>query len=151
MDADLNLLPPGAYGELCVGGDGVALGYLKRAELNAQKFLPDPFKAGGSLYRTGDIARWLPDGSIDLLGRNDFQVKIRGFRVELGEIERALCTLPGAKEAVVLVREGTGGKQLHAFYVSDEQLSVRELRAGLVRACRATWCRRSGCAWSACR
>jgi len=132
LDAAGNLLPPGAWGEVCVGGDGVSSGYLNRPELTAAKFADDPFRPGGRLYRTGDIGRWLPDGSIDLRGRNDFQVKIRGFRVELGEIERALCALDGVTEAAVVAREeGAGGKQLHAFYVAHRPLPADGLRAAL--------------------
>jgi amino acid adenylation domain-containing protein len=131
LDVGLNLLPPGAYGELCVGGDGVASRYLNRPELSAEKFIDDPFRPGGRLYRTGDVARWLPDGTLDLLGRTDFQVKIRGFRVELGEIERTLCTLPGVIEVVVIVRDGLGGKQLCAYHVSDRDIANQDLRSGL--------------------
>lgn len=128
------MLPPGAFGELCLGGDGVALGYLNRPELNAEKFIAAPFNEGGRIYRTGDIARWLPDGNISILGRNDFQVKVRGFRVELGEIERALCQIPGIKDAVVIAHEsqsGQAGKHLHAFYVASQSFEARQLRAAL--------------------
>ena len=131
VDAAGRLLPPGAYGELCVGGDGVAHGYLKRLELTAEKFVADPFREGGRMYRTGDLARWLPDGTLGLLGRNDFQIKIRGFRVELGEIERALCSLDGIAEAVVVAHEGSGGKQLHAFYVGSAASDPQQLRTQL--------------------
>lgn len=133
LDAMGALLPPGACGELCVGGDGVALGYLNRPELTQQKFGVDPFRPGGRLYRTGDIVRWLPDGTLDLLGRNDSQVKVRGFRVELGEIERALARHPGITDVAVIAHEapGGGGKQLHAFYTSEADLAPAVLRASL--------------------
>ncbi len=134
LDSASNLLPPGAYGELCVGGDGVAQGYLKREELSGEKFGADPFRRNGRMYRTGDVARWLPDGNISLLGRNDLQVKIRGFRIELGEIERALCAIDAVNDAVVVARDGAGGKQLHAFYVSATELEARSLRAALSQA-----------------
>jgi fengycin family lipopeptide synthetase E len=132
VDKNLQLLPPGAYGELCVGGDGVALGYLNQPELTAKVFIKNPF-AEGNLYRTGDIARWLPDGSIDLLGRKDFQIKIRGFRVELGEIERVFTALDGIQEAIVIVRGEGADKQLHAYFIAANQMDIMQLRALLAR------------------
>lgn len=120
LDDNLNLLPPGAFGELCVGGDGVAQGYLKRPELNEKAFVSNPFEDGKRLYRTGDIVRWLPDGNIDLQGRKDFQHKIRGFRIELGEIEWSINRIEGVTESIVMVKEDTNaGKQLHAWFVSE--------------------------------
>ncbi|MCH5022012.1 AMP-binding protein, partial [Pectobacterium atrosepticum] len=88
---------------LHIGGVGVARGYLNRPDLTAERFIPDPFsnQPGARLYKTGDLARWLPDGSLEYLGRNDFQVKLRGFRIELGEIEARLMQCPGVQEAVV--------------------------------------------------
>ncbi|MFN3876243.1 MAG: thioesterase domain-containing protein, partial [Flavobacteriales bacterium] len=105
------------------GGDGVALGYWKRDELTAERFIDDPFsgKSGAKLYRTGDIVKWLPDGSIAFIGRADGQVKIRGFRVELGEIENALNDLPGVKDKVVVARQdGPGEKQLACYVVPSD-------------------------------
>jgi amino acid adenylation domain-containing protein len=131
LDGAGQLLPPGAIGELCVGGDGVARGYVNRPELTAEKFIADPFHPGATLYRTGDLARWLPDGNIGLVGRNDFQVKIRGFRIELGEIERALCAGAGVSEAVVIALDGPGGKQLRAFYAGEQDIGAQALRASL--------------------
>lgn len=120
LDEQLNLLPPGAFGELCVGGDGVAQGYLKRPDLNEQVFLENPFEPGKRLYRTGDIVRWLPDGNIDLQGRKDFQHKIRGFRIELGEIEWSINRIEGVTESIVMVKDDpSAGKQLHAWFVSE--------------------------------
>src|SRR6185295_18437858 len=97
----------GVYGELCVGGIQVARGYLNRPELTAEKFVPNPFSndAGGRMYKTGDMGRWLEDGNIEFLGRIDDQVKIRGFRIELGEIEACLSSIPGIMDAKVIVLE----------------------------------------------
>ncbi|CPH82106.1 non-ribosomal peptide synthetase [Burkholderia pseudomallei] len=95
----------GVTGELYVGGAGVARGYLNRPELTRERFIDDPFVAGGRLYRTGDLARWRTDGRLEYLGRNDFQVKIRGFRIELGEIEAQLAKVAGVREVVVLARD----------------------------------------------
>jgi amino acid adenylation domain-containing protein/non-ribosomal peptide synthase protein (TIGR01720 family) len=114
--------PVGVPGELYVGGAGVARGYLNRPELTAQRFIPDPFgQAGGKLYRSGDLARWLPDGNLVYLGRIDHQVKIRGYRIELGEIETVLQKAPGVAQAVVVVRdELQGQKQLIGYFVPGE-------------------------------
>ncbi len=106
LDRWQRLAPVGVPGELLLGGDGLARGYLHRPNLTAAAFVPDPFaeEAGCRLYRTGDLVRWTPEGSLEFLGRIDRQVKVRGFRVELGEIEAALCELPGVRQAVVEVR-----------------------------------------------
>ncbi|AHE30292.1 non-ribosomal peptide synthetase [Burkholderia pseudomallei] len=98
-------VPMGVTGELYVGGAGVARGYLNRPELTRERFIDDPFVAGGRLYRTGDLARWRTDGRLEYLGRNDFQVKIRGFRIELGEIEAQLAKVAGVREVAVLARD----------------------------------------------
>ncbi|MFM0381669.1 AMP-binding protein, partial [Paraburkholderia strydomiana] len=103
LDADLNRVPLGAVGELYVGGAGLARGYLGRAALSAQRFVPDPYGAPGArLYRSGDLARRLPDGDLEYLGRNDDQVKLRGFRIELGEIQAALRAHPEVRDVAVL-------------------------------------------------
>ncbi|WP_302478704.1 amino acid adenylation domain-containing protein [Burkholderia lata] len=126
-------VPLGAVGELYIGGVGVARGYLNRPELNAQRFLPDPFaRAAGDpearMYRTGDLARYLPDGNIVFLGRNDDQVKIRGFRIELGEIEAQLALHDAVREAIVLARpDAAGTTRLLAYVTLDDAAPRAEL------------------------
>ncbi|WP_231421394.1 amino acid adenylation domain-containing protein [Pseudomonas sp. Leaf59] len=118
LDAQLNLQPIGVAGELYLGGEGVARGYLERPALTAERFVPDPFGQPGSrVYRSGDLTRGRPDGVVDYLGRVDHQVKIRGFRIELGEIEARLREQPSVGETVVVAQEGPTGKQLVAYVV----------------------------------
>jgi len=105
LDDNLQPVKAGEVGNLYIGGEGVVRGYLNKPQLTAERFLPDPFSSGGRMYWTGDVARLLPDGNIDFLGRTDHQVKIRGFRIELGEIESLLETLPEVHQAVVIARE----------------------------------------------
>ncbi|WP_348705006.1 amino acid adenylation domain-containing protein, partial [Tenacibaculum sp. 190524A02b] len=121
VDSDLNLVPVGVAGELLVGGSGVGRGYLNNEELTKQNFIQNPFKIGDRLYKTGDLAKWLPDGTIEFIGRKDAQVKIRGYRIELGEIENALSSLTSISHSCVLAKEdATGAKRLIGYVVSEE-------------------------------
>ncbi|MDC9583419.1 AMP-binding protein, partial [Xenorhabdus sp. PR6a] len=136
LDSYNQPVPIGVVGEIHIGGAGVARGYLNRPELTAERFIADPFsqEAEARLYKTGDLGRWLPDGNIEYLGRNDFQVKIRGFRIELGEIEARLAACDGVREAVVVAREDTpGDKRLVAYLVPQAgmALDIAVLRAEL--------------------
>ena len=133
LDGHGQPVPLGVPGEIHIGGAGVALGYLHQPELTAQRFVPDPFH-GGRMYRTGDLGRWLPDGNIEYLGRNDFQVKVRGFRIELGEIEARLCQLAGVKEAVVVARGEGEAQRLVAYWIAAAdagETDAAALRAAL--------------------
>lgn len=126
-------VPVGVAGEIHIAGVQVARGYLHRPELTAERFVPDRFssEAGARMYRSGDLGRWLPDGTIEFLGRNDHQVKIRGFRVEVGEIEARLGSCAGVREAVVSARDdGLGGKRLVA-YLTGDAVPAETLRAQL--------------------
>ncbi|PON16809.1 non-ribosomal peptide synthetase [Candidatus Entotheonella serta] len=134
VDEHLQRVPVGVPGELLIGGVGLARGYLNRPELTQEKFIPNPF-GPGRLYKTGDLARWLPDGNLMFMGRTDFQVKIRGFRIELGEIENVLLTHDGIHEAVVLARENQLGDQsLIAYVVQDDDLDLGLLRQRLAQS-----------------
>nr|WP_315847130.1 non-ribosomal peptide synthetase [uncultured Achromobacter sp.] len=138
LDADLNLLPPGAAGELYLGGDGLARGYLNRADLTAERFVADPFLGGGArMYRSGDLARWGRHGQIEYLGRVDHQVKIRGYRIELGEVETQLLAQPGVGQAVAVATGGQAGAARRLLaYVAPAAGAVVEadaLRASLAQ------------------
>jgi acyl carrier protein len=139
VDEHLELVPPGVRGELCIGGDGVAQGYLRRPELTAERFVPDKYgPPGARAFRTGDIVRLLHDGTFQFLGRNDHQVKVRGFRIELGEIEAALERHSAINSAAVLVQGDRSGDQRLVAYVvpnapaspAPEAVALREFLAG---------------------
>lgn len=129
IDRHNHLLPIGVAGELCVAGDGLARGYLNNAELTDMKFVPHPYDVGARMYKTGDMARWLPDGNIEYLGRIDEQVKIRGFRIELNEIVHQLMLHEMVQDAIVVARAGEDGQaHLCAYIVSEAELSISALR-----------------------
>jgi amino acid adenylation domain-containing protein len=135
VDPNGHLVPQGVPGELLIGGDeGLARGYLNQPELTAEKFVPDPFRAHGLVYRSGDLVRWTENWQIDFLGRIDNQIKLRGLRIELGEIESALLAHPGVRMAVVLAHtDPRGDKQLVGYYTPRENTPAEpvELRAYL--------------------
>lgn len=126
------LQPIGVAGELWVGGDGVARGYLNREDLTMEKFIDSPFKADEKLYKTGDLVRWLPDGTVEFLGRKDHQVKIRGYRMELGEIEAQIRTHELVKETLVTdIEESPGQKALCAYIVTEGTVTAADIRQHL--------------------
>ncbi|MFS0838324.1 amino acid adenylation domain-containing protein [Paenibacillus sp. 1P03SA] len=137
VDAKHRIQPVGVPGELCLAGTGLARGYLNRPELTAEKFVPIPHRPQAKMYKTGDLARWLPDGSVEYIGRIDHQVKIRGYRIELGEIEARLLNRDEIKETIVMDRtDANGQKYLCAYLVSADgtELTVSELRGGLAES-----------------
>ncbi|MCB0006411.1 MAG: amino acid adenylation domain-containing protein [Anaerolineales bacterium] len=124
LDRQGRPVPIGVPGELLIGGDGLARGYLHRPDLTADRFIPDPFSAkpGARLYRTGDLARYRADGNVEFMGRLDFQVKVRGYRIELGEIEHVMDRHPAIRESVVIAREDSpGDKRLVAYYLLQSE------------------------------
>lgn len=129
LNSQQQLVPVGMTGEICVSGQGLALGYLNRAALSNEKFVANPYQPGQKMYRTGDLGRWLPDGTIEFLGRKDNQVKVRGYRVELDEIESALLNQPDIGAAAVVLKAADDQEpQLTAYFVSGKHLSVADLR-----------------------
>jgi amino acid adenylation domain-containing protein len=131
LDKNLQPIPICVPGELHIGGDGLARGYFNRPELTAEKFIPNPFANGQRIYKTGDLARYLPDGNIECLGRSDHQVKIRGFRIELGDIESALRQKSGVNEALVVAREDVPGDKRLVAYLATQNgnpITISELR-----------------------
>ena len=136
LDEHTQLRPLGSSGEICIGGTGIARGYLNQPELTDERFVPDPFSedGGGRLYRTGDLGRYMPDGTIEYVGRRDNQVKIRSMRVELGEVEAALGQHPNVRQtAVVAPEDAQGDRRLVAYAVGEESPppSIEELRGFL--------------------
>ena len=133
MDPCRNLVPPGVPGELYIGGQGLALGYLNQPELSREKFVPDPFTPGEKLYRTGDCVSRRADGQLMFHGRLDRQIKLRGYRIELGEIENLLHRHPGIIEAAVTLQEVSAtDRQLVAYVVSDDPALQQEALAGFL-------------------
>src|SRR5262249_49711073 len=133
LDEYMQPVPCGSIGELYIGGRGLALGYVGRPELTAERFLPHPFKSepGQRLYRTGDKARYRADGRIEYLGRNDHQIKLRGYRIELDEIEAVINRYPAIKESLVVVHKAGRDKPCLVAYVvlyEQSELSLYELR-----------------------
>jgi acyl-CoA synthetase (AMP-forming)/AMP-acid ligase II len=127
LDDNLEPLPPGIAGEIYIGGDGLAWGYLNRPQLTAEKFIPDPFsrEAGARLYRTGDLGRYAANGNVEYAGRVDTQVKVRGFRIELGEIEAKLKEHEAVKDAVAIASEDEKGhKRLVAYVIAGREPAV---------------------------
>ncbi|MCP4154056.1 MAG: amino acid adenylation domain-containing protein, partial [bacterium] len=128
LDPTEEPVPIGVSGEIHISGHGVARGYLNRPEITQEKFIENPYKPGETIYKSGDLGRWLPDGNIEFLGRIDRQIKIRGYRIELGEIETKLAAHDAVKETVVIDRDDSyGDKYLCAYFTADEELTPGEL------------------------
>ncbi|WP_299315822.1 non-ribosomal peptide synthetase [uncultured Aquimarina sp.] len=127
----LTLQPIGVIGELCISGDGLSKGYLNRPELTKEKFIDHPFINEKKLYKTGDLGRWLPDGTIEFIGRKDDQVKIRGYRIELGEIENVLVQQENIQQALVLVKEIQGDNVLVSYLIDSAEINKQELKSNL--------------------
>ncbi|MFN8433384.1 MAG: amino acid adenylation domain-containing protein [Anaerolineales bacterium] len=132
LDSELQPVPVGVIGDLYIGGDGVSRGYLNRPELTAERFIPNPFDGSSTIYKTGDVARYLPDGNIEFFGRSDQQVKVRGFRIETGEIEVRLASHPSVRQAVVVAwKEKTSDASLVAYVVpasAESEADAHQLR-----------------------
>ncbi|ASS75397.1 hypothetical protein CIG75_10615 [Tumebacillus algifaecis] len=132
VDKSQRVQPIGIPGELCIAGESLARGYWRRPEMTAEKFVANLFEAGGTLYKTGDMARWLADGTVEFIGRADHQVKIRGYRIETGEIESCILQLESIREAVVVAREDASGtKYLGAYYTAHGEVTAASIRSHL--------------------
>ena len=132
LDEKEKLVPIGVIGELYIGGVQLAKGYLNREDLTKEQFVSNPFKAGERIYKTGDLGRWLPDGTIEFIGRKDDQVKVRGYRIELGEIENALSLLPGVNQSCVLANaDKNGNNRLIAYVVTEGDFNKERLQEEL--------------------
>ncbi|SEC23103.1 amino acid adenylation domain-containing protein [Tenacibaculum sp. MAR_2009_124] len=131
VDSYDGLVPLGVFGELYIGGNGVTKGYINRETLTAEKFINSPFKQGETLYKTGDLARWLPNGTIEYKGRKDNQVKVRGYRIELGEVEKSISALESVNQCCVLVKEDPSGNSLVAYVVTEGEFDKELLQAQL--------------------
>ena len=132
LDQQRRPLPIGIPGEICISGDGVGLGYLNQPEMTAEKYIQDPFNADRTMYCTGDLGAWNIYGEVEHLGRIDTQVKVRGLRIELGEIESVITEFPGVRMSAVAKQEGADGRQyLIGFYVGDQKINEKQLRAFL--------------------
>jgi len=127
VDQFMQPTPVGVIGELCIAGDGVGAGYINRPDLTEERFINNPF-GEGKLYKTGDLTYWREDGNIGYVGRNDFQVKIRGLRVELGEIEKAISSINGISQVVVVVRKNNEGRQLICAFYTGIEVDAKEIR-----------------------
>ncbi|WP_432409142.1 amino acid adenylation domain-containing protein [Wukongibacter sp. M2B1] len=135
LDSRLKLKPIGVPGELYISGDCLGRGYLNNPKLTSEKFVPNPYEIDSRMYRTGDIAKWLPDGNVEFLGRIDQQIKINGFRIEVEEIEAHLLKFDGLKEVAVVAQDipGSSNKNLVAFYTSDEEVNGQSLKEYLLK------------------
>ncbi|TGE12802.1 non-ribosomal peptide synthetase [Hymenobacter elongatus] len=131
LDESRNLLPEGVDGEIYLSGQSIAKGYHGRPDLTAERFMPNPFAPGHTMYKTGDIGRWLPDGQVEFIGRVDDQVKVRGYRIELGEIQFLLEQQEGVQQAVVVVKDIQGEKTIVAYWEGSSEQSNKELKAAL--------------------
>ncbi|MGM9979480.1 MAG: amino acid adenylation domain-containing protein [Clostridium sp.] len=134
LDSNLNMLPIGVPGELCISGEGVVRGYINNKEADNEHFVVNPFNKEQRMYKTGDLVKWLDDGNIEFIGRIDRQVKIRGYRVELTEIEKVIAKYEGVNNVVVVDRQDRlGNKYLCAYIISDDNVNINELKVALLR------------------
>ncbi|MCP4632090.1 MAG: amino acid adenylation domain-containing protein, partial [candidate division Zixibacteria bacterium] len=132
LDNNLNLVPMGVPGEICISSPGVARGYLNKDDVTARSFVKNPLNPEDRIYRTGDLGKWLPDGNIEYLGRVDHQVKIRGHRIELGEVEAMLGRYKAIHDCVVVDRDdNSGARHLVGYYVADQEVSSSDIKTFL--------------------